>query len=43
MEQAKTTPTIASAITDYLKFVKQTRSENTALTYGKALKEFKKS
>jgi len=42
MEQAKTTPTIASAITDYLKFVKLTRSENTALTYGKALKEFKK-
>jgi len=42
MEQAKTTPTIASAITDYLKFVKLTRSENTALTYSKALKEFKK-
>src|SRR6266550_2770427 len=42
MEQSKTTPTIASAITDYLKFVKLTRSENTALTYSKALKEFKK-
>src|SRR5215211_5598717 len=42
MEQTKTTPTIASAITDYLKFVKLTRSENTVLTYGKALKEFKK-
>jgi len=42
MEQAKTTLTIASAITDYLKFVKLTRSENTALTYGKALKEFRK-
>jgi len=37
-----TTSTIASVITDYLKFVKLTRSENTALTYSKALKEFKK-
>ena len=42
MEQAKTTLTIAAAIIDYLKFVRLTRSENTALTYGKALKEFKK-
>jgi integrase/recombinase XerC len=42
MEQAKTTTTIASAIESYVKFVKLTRSENTALTYGKALKEFKK-
>src|ERR1044071_7263545 len=42
MKQAKTTPTIASAMTDYLKSVKLTRSENTTLTYGKALKEFKK-
>jgi len=42
MEQAKTIPTITLAITDYLELVKLTRSENTALTYGKALKEFKK-
>ena len=35
-------PTIASAITDYLNHIKSTRSENTMLTYGKALKEFKK-
>ncbi len=35
-------PTIASAITDYLNRIKSTHSENTILTYGKALKEFKK-
>ncbi len=29
MEQAKTNPTIASAIENYIKFIKQTRSENT--------------
>jgi integrase len=40
--EEKTTISIASAIEDYLQFIKLTRSENTALTYGKALKEFKK-
>lgn len=33
---------IASAITEYLDVVKLARSHNTALTYAKALKEFKK-
>src|SRR5215211_2662467 len=42
MEQAKSTPNIASVIEGYLESVKLTRSQNTALTYGKALKEFKK-
>ena len=42
MEQAQNVPTIASTIERYIKFINQTRSENTALTYGKALKEFKK-
>jgi site-specific recombinase XerD len=41
MEPAKV-PTIASAIKEYLEVVKLARSQNTALTYGKALKEFKK-
>lgn len=36
-------PSIASAITDYLNYIKSTRSENTMLTYGKALKEFQKT
>jgi integrase/recombinase XerC len=34
--------TISSVITEYLEVVKLARSQNTALTYGKALKEFKK-
>ena len=42
MEQGKTTSSIGSVITDYLDVVKLARSHNTALTYGKALKEFKK-
>jgi len=36
------TSTITSVIMDYLDVVKLARSQNTALTYGKALKEFKK-
>ncbi len=35
-------PTISSVIKDYLEVVKLARSQNTTLTYGKALKEFKK-
>lgn len=42
MEQPGNIPSIASAIEDYLEVVKLARSQNTALTYGKALKEFKK-
>jgi len=42
MEQTKTAPSIAAAISEYLDVVKLARSQNTALTYGKALKEFKK-
>jgi integrase/recombinase XerC len=42
MEQEKTTPSIASMLEEYLEIVKLARSQNTALTYGKALKEFKK-
>lgn len=38
----ETTSTISSVIKDYLDVVKLARSQNTALTYGKALKEFKK-
>jgi site-specific recombinase XerD len=34
--------TISSAISEYLEVVKLARSQNTALTYGKALKEFKR-
>jgi integrase/recombinase XerC len=41
MEIAKA-PTISSVISEYLDVVKLARSQNTALTYGKALKEFKK-
>ncbi len=41
MEEIRT-PTIASVISEYLEVVKLARSQNTALTYGKALKEFKK-
>lgn len=42
MESTKRAPTITSAIEEYLDVVKLARSQNTALTYGKALKEFKK-
>lgn len=38
----ETTSTISSVIKDYLDVVKLARSQNTALTYGKALKEFNK-
>lgn len=38
----ETTSTISSVINDYLEVVKLARSQNTTLTYGKALKEFKK-
>ena len=38
----ETTSTISTVIRDYLEVVKLARSQNTALTYGKALKEFKK-
>ena len=34
--------TISSVISEYLNVVKVARSQNTTLTYGKALKEFKK-
>jgi len=34
--------TISSIITEYLEVVKLARSQNTSITYGKALKEFKK-
>ena len=43
METTESTPTIANAIEGYVKLIKQMRSENTALTYSKALKEFKKN
>jgi integrase/recombinase XerC len=42
MEQTKASSSIATAIENYIKGVKLTRSQNTTLTYGKALKEFKK-
>jgi integrase/recombinase XerC len=42
MEQSKVPSTITSVIEEYLDVVKLARSQNTALTYGKALKEFKK-
>jgi integrase/recombinase XerC len=42
MEQSKAPSTITSVIEEYLDVVKLARSQNTALTYGKALKEFKK-
>jgi integrase/recombinase XerC len=42
MEQETKTPTIASAIKEFLDVVRLARSQNTALTYGKALKEFQK-
>jgi hypothetical protein len=42
MEQEETTHSISYAMQEYLETVKLARSQNTALTYGKALKEFKK-
>jgi site-specific recombinase XerD len=41
METAKAS-SISSVITEYLEVVELARSQNTVLTYGKALKEFKK-
>jgi site-specific recombinase XerD len=38
----ETANAISSVISEYLEVVKLARSQNTALTYGKALKEFKK-
>jgi integrase/recombinase XerC len=43
MEQDRRAPSIAFVITEYLDVVKLARSQNTALTYAKALKEFKKA
>jgi integrase/recombinase XerC len=42
MEQSKVASSIAGVIAEYLDVVKLARSQNTALTYAKALKEFKK-
>jgi len=42
MEQETKTTTIASAIKEFLDVVRLARSQNTVLTYGKALKEFQK-
>src|SRR5215211_7362539 len=42
MKHSRTTPSIASVIAEYIDVVKLARSQNTALTYAKALKEFKK-
>jgi site-specific recombinase XerD len=42
METGKNPRSIASVIEEYVELVKSTRSQNTALTYGKALKEFRK-
>ncbi|MDQ2691251.1 MAG: tyrosine-type recombinase/integrase, partial [Chloroflexota bacterium] len=42
MERPKTASSISSVIVEYLDVVKLARSQNTALTYAKALKEFKK-
>lgn len=42
MKTTNTSPSIASVIAEYLDVVKLARSQNTALTYGKALKEFQK-
>lgn len=42
MEPEIKTITIASAIKEFLDVVRLARSQNTALTYGKALKEFQK-
>lgn len=42
MEQSKAPTSIDSVIQEYLDVVKLSRSQNTALTYAKALKEFRK-
>jgi integrase/recombinase XerC len=42
MEHSRSTPSIVTVIEEYLDVVKLARSQNTALTYAKALKEFKK-
>jgi integrase/recombinase XerC len=42
MEQEARTTTISSATKDFLDVVRSARRPNTALTYGKALKEFQK-
>jgi site-specific recombinase XerD len=42
MEQDRRSPSISYVIAEYLDVVKLARSQNTALTYAKALKEFKK-
>jgi integrase/recombinase XerC len=42
MEQRKTGPSIASAMEEFIEVVRAARSQNTALTYSKALKESKK-
>jgi site-specific recombinase XerD len=42
MALEKSVSTISSAMTEFLDVIRLARSQNTALTYGKALKEFKK-
>jgi site-specific recombinase XerD len=42
MEELTSTLSIVSVIDEYLEVIKLARSQNTALTYTKALKEFKK-
>jgi integrase/recombinase XerC len=42
MRSIQDTSTISSAIEKFIDVVRQARSQNTALTYSKALKEFKK-
>jgi integrase/recombinase XerC len=42
MEEKQRAPSIASAIEEFVEVVRLARSRNTALTYNKALKEFKK-
>jgi site-specific recombinase XerD len=42
MKQEESNPSIAYVIQEYLNVVKLARSQNTALAYGKALKEFRK-
>jgi len=43
MVQEKRSISIASAMDEFIELVRLARSQNTALTYGKALKEFKKA
>ena len=40
MDQPKTSPSVSSVIAEYLDVVNLARSQNTALTYAKSLKEF---